>query len=104
MLKRKTSEKRDRKNSVVRDRTKSKTDEDIKTKQYETEKMETGKVELSVYVYYIKNMGFALFGSCVFFFTAYQVFSTGNFTRKFSSVIKTDQKLNLVNRELFLTL
>ena len=102
MLKRKTSEKRDRKNSVVRDRTKSKTDEDIKTKQYETEKMETGKVELSVYVYYIKNMGFALFGSCVFFFTAYQVFSTGNFTGKFSSVIYTLEEIKDYTIALFM--
>ena len=76
---RKSSQKRERNNSSgVRDRTKSKTEDDLKQKQYETEKMETGKVSLAVYIYYIKNMGLMLFGSCVFFFTAYQVFSTAS--------------------------
>ena len=56
---------------------KSKTDEDLKTKQYELEKMETGKVNLSVYYYYILNMGIVLFCSCVFGFAAYQVFNAG---------------------------
>ena len=61
----------------MRDRAKSKTDEDLKTKQYELEKMETGKVNLSVYYYYILNMGIVLFCSCVFGFAAYQVFNAG---------------------------
>ena len=57
--------------------------EDIKTPkktetQYETEKMETGKVKLEVYLYYVKNMGWCLFGACVSMFTLYQLFSTGS--------------------------
>ena len=43
------------------------------TKQYESEKMETGKVSYSVYLYYAKAMSYILTFSCVFFFTVYQV-------------------------------
>merc|ERR1719189_1879266 len=62
---------------------KSTTGEDIKTPkktetQYETEKMETGKVKLEVYLYYVRNMGWCLFGACVSMFTLYQLFSTGS--------------------------
>ena len=54
----------------------SKLDEDDKQKQYEAETMETGKVNLSVYKYYITNMGLVLFGSCIFFYIAFQVCTT----------------------------
>jgi len=62
---------------------KSTTGEDVKSPkktetQYETEKMETGKVKLEVYLYYVKNMGFGLFGACVSMFTLYQICSTGS--------------------------
>ena len=40
--------------------------------------METGKVKLEVYLYYVKNMGWCLFGACVSMFTLYQLFSTGS--------------------------
>lgn len=46
-------------------------------KQYEAEKAETGEVSYTVYIYYILNMGLALFGGCVLFFTVSQVFSAG---------------------------
>ena len=74
-----SSVKRERKTSEMRDRTKSKTDDDLKTKQYEVEKMETGKVNMSVYYYYILNMGIVLFCSCVFSFAGYQIFNSGKF-------------------------
>ena len=45
-------------------------------KQYETEKMATGKVSWRVYSYYIKNMGLVLFSCCLLFFFGYQVCST----------------------------
>ena len=74
-----SSVKRERKiSSEMRDRTKSKTDDDLKTKQYEVEKMETGKVNMSVYYYYILNMGIWLFSFCVFAFTAYQILSAAS--------------------------
>ena len=44
-------------------------------KQYEAEKTETGEVSLTVYLYYIVNMGFLLFGGCTLFFTVSQFFS-----------------------------
>jgi len=46
--------------------------------QYESEKMETGKVQLAVYLYYVRNMGWILFGFCIFMFASYQFFSTGS--------------------------
>ena len=62
-------------------RSKSKTplkEEKKDPKQYETEKMETGKVGWSVYTYYIANMGLCLFGGCIMGFLVYQVSSTGS--------------------------
>ena len=47
------------------------------TKQYETEKMETGKVSLGVYIYYVRNMGLFLFSSCLLFYISYQACSAG---------------------------
>ncbi len=47
-------------------------------KQYELEKMETGKVSWRVYFYYINNMGIGLFGGCLFSFTIYQLCSTAS--------------------------
>ena len=74
-----SSVKRERKiSSEMRDRTKSKTDDDLKTKQYEVEKMETGKVNMSVYYYYILNMGIWLFSFCVLAFTAYQILNAAS--------------------------
>lgn len=66
-----------RKNSVTREtKSRSKTTPDVMQKQYDLEKMETGKVDGKVYAYYVKNMGVIIFSSCIFFYTAYQVCST----------------------------
>lgn len=46
--------------------------------QYEAEKAETGKVSFAVYIYYIRSMGLALFGSCLLFFFTYQVCSAAS--------------------------
>ena len=46
--------------------------------QYESEKVETGKVATAVYIYYVKSMGWLLFGCCVTAFTSYQIFATGS--------------------------
>ena len=45
------------------------------SKQYQEEKSETGRVDWLVYMYYIRNMGFLLFGSCV---TCYAIFQIGS--------------------------
>ena len=45
------------------------------SKQYQDERSEQGKVSLEVYFYYIKNMGYFLFLSCVACYTLYQIFS-----------------------------
>jgi len=42
-------------------------------KQYENEKMETGRVDFSVYTFYIKSMGIRFFGSSIIFMIIYQV-------------------------------
>ena len=52
--------------STQKSRTKSMSEDDGKQKQYELEKMETGKVKMSVYMYYVRSMGLCLFGT---FFT-----------------------------------
>ena len=57
--------------------------EDVRTAkkveaQYESEKVETGKVATAVYIYYVKSMGWLLFGCCVTAFTSYQIFATGS--------------------------
>ena len=57
--------------------------EDVRTAkkveaQYESEKVETGKVATAVYIYYVKSMGWLLFGGCVTAFAAYQIFATGS--------------------------
>jgi hypothetical protein len=44
----------------------------LTTFQYEAEKMETGGVSFAVYMYYIANMGLALFFFAVFFYTVSQ--------------------------------
>ena len=49
-----------------------------KQKQYELEKMETGKVKMNVYIYYIRNMGLWLFGAFLTFYVMYQGFSTSS--------------------------
>ena len=42
-------------------------------KQYEKETMETGRVDFSVYTFYIKSMGLHFFGSSIIFMIIYQV-------------------------------
>ena len=49
-----------------------------KQKQYELEKMETGKVKMNVYIYYVRNMGLWLFGAFLTFYVMYQGFSTSS--------------------------
>ena len=44
--------------------------------QYEAEKMETGGVSYAVYLYYISNMGLAVFFFSVFFYTISQTFNS----------------------------
>jgi len=44
--------------------------------QYQEEKSETGQVSWLIYHTYFKNMGYFLFGACVFFYTVYQIFAT----------------------------
>merc|ERR550519_1464188 len=46
-----------------------------KTKQYQDEKSETGKVSWRVYLIYLKNMGYFMFLSCIFFYFMYQLFT-----------------------------
>ena len=41
-------------------------------KQYEKETMETGRVDFSVYTFYIKSMGLHFFGSSIIFMIIYQ--------------------------------
>jgi ATP-binding cassette subfamily C (CFTR/MRP) protein 1 len=41
--------------------------------QYQEEKTEAGGVKWDVYLFYIRSMGFSLFGSCVFFFVLFQI-------------------------------
>ena len=53
-------------------------DTEGKKKQYELEKMETGKVKMSVYMYYVRNMGLCLFGTFLTFYVMYQGFSTAS--------------------------
>ena len=53
-------------------------DTETKKKQYELEKMETGKVKMSVYMYYVRNMGLCLFGTFLTFYVMYQGFSTAS--------------------------
>ena len=47
-------------------------------KQYEKETVETGKVNLSVYTFYIRNMGMLLFGSSIIFFILSEVLNTSS--------------------------
>ena len=47
-------------------------------KQYEKERVETGKVNLSVYTFYIRNMGMLMFGSSIIFFILYEVLNTSS--------------------------
>ena len=47
-------------------------------KQYEAEKMKSGKVGWRVYFYYIKNMGLLIFFSSLLFFFLFQVCSTAS--------------------------
>jgi len=44
--------------------------------QYQEEKSETGQVSWLIYHTYFKNMGYFLFGACVFLYTVYQIFTT----------------------------
>ena len=48
------------------------------SKQYQEEKTETGKVDIRVYWYYIRNMGIFLFGGCFLAYILYQVSSTAS--------------------------
>jgi len=46
-----------------------------KSKQYQDEKAETGKVSWRVYIIYLKNMGYMMFLSCIFLYLMYQLFT-----------------------------
>ena len=50
-------------------------------KQYENEKMETGRVDFSVYTFYIKSMGIRFFGSSILFMIIYQVSKISNYQK-----------------------
>lgn len=45
------------------------------SKQYQEERSEQGKVDMQVYYYYIRNMGYGLFTACVLSYTLFQLFS-----------------------------
>ena len=58
---------------IMKDKTKEQKGSDKTQKQYENEKMETGRVDFSVYTFYIKSMGIRFFGGSILFMIIYQV-------------------------------
>ena len=58
---------------IIEGKVKEQIGSDKTQKQYENEKMETGRVDFSVYTFYIKSMGIRFFGSSILFMIIYQV-------------------------------
>lgn len=75
-----------------------------KNKQYQEEKTESGKVQMAVYIYYVKNMGVLSFATSVISFSIYQICSAASsiWLSKWSDESSRANQTDTLSRDVYL--